>query len=312
MCARLKIYRPLTISAIVCAGFLAGMGSALSQALAVPNALRAVEGNSGSNLPFILGGPNTMRYQQVYDASQFSLAAGGGWIYMLTFRLDSEKNKSGFSAVVTNVEIRLSITQKQPDGLSSVFSENIGCNETVVLSNSLAMASGFAPFGQPQAWWIRVPLSTLYWYDPAAGNLLMDVWLREGVDDRTVPVVLFDAQDTPGDSVSRVWAFSVEDAISGFADSVGLVTLFTIAPVPSLRAYLSDLGTSTNHIVLRWPTQPNNYILQRTASLSESAWESLPCLGGSNLVFQEYRIPVASSGTIGFYRLALDPIPKSP
>src|SRR5207247_2265159 len=50
-----------------------------------PNDLTNTEGNSGSTYPF--GGAAASRYQQVFDASQFSaISSGGGYITGIAFR----------------------------------------------------------------------------------------------------------------------------------------------------------------------------------------------------------------------------------
>jgi hypothetical protein len=278
---------------------------AVAQSFAIPNAYETVEGNSSSSYPFWDFGTNTVRYQQIYAASEFSNATNGGWIYQLNFRDDSERPYDtyvGFNATLTNVEIRLSTTSRTPDGLSPVFSENVGIDQTLVFSNFLAMSSAWQAFQQPQPWDIEVQLSTAFWYNPAAGNLLMDLQIREGTDVRDF-IPPFDAVDMSGDSVSRVYATSV-DATSGTTDTVGLVTLITLAPIPSLRAYTSNFGTSTNYIAIRWPTHPTIFVLQSSTSLGPNAfWQTLPNVGGSNQVFQEYHIPVSSAGSNAFYRL---------
>jgi hypothetical protein len=271
----------------------------MSQSIAVPNTYGGTEGNSRSAFPFALSGV-TARYQQVYDASQFSLATNGGWIYHLDFRPDG--GSPSFYATVTNVEIHFSTTLRSPDRLSPIFSENIGSNDTLVFSGSFALGSLGA--ASPQPWYFNVGLnevtfSKYFWYNPAVGNLLMDVRVYESASGGTL-----DAADTPGDGVSRVYAVPV-DSTSGTTDSVGLVTLITMAPVPSLTASISNLGTTTNSIVIRWPTQPTTFVLQESSSLDSNAvWQNLPAVGGSNVVFKEYRIPVSSAGSNTFFRLA--------
>src|SRR5947209_20375577 len=53
-----------------------------------PNALGTVEGNSAASFPFS-GATASMRYQQVFEASQFSpVANGGGLITYIAFRMD--------------------------------------------------------------------------------------------------------------------------------------------------------------------------------------------------------------------------------
>jgi hypothetical protein len=274
----------------------------------VPNNLYTVDGNSNSTLPFGVSSAFSLRYQQVYDGSQFmgepqdgwitnlyAPVANGGWITDLFFR--AEAHSCAFFATVSNVQIHLSTTQRPPDGLSPVFGENTGPDDTLVFSGSFTVGSescmaGTEPFDPD-----HVALSTNFWYDPRAGNLLLDVTVFQGVSGLIPP---FDAVDIDGDSVSRVYAGSV-NATSGTTDTIGLVTLFGIAPIPALIAY-----TATNYIAIRWPTVPAGFVLQQSASLGSGAlWQSLPGVGGTNPVYQEYHTSISSSGPRAFFRLAI-------
>ena len=271
----------------------------MSQSIAIPNSNLQTEGNSSSRYPFSLPG-FTVRYQQVYDSSQFSLATNGGWIYWLIFRADGLS--SGFTATASDIEIHLSTTKRSPDGLSPVFSENIGPDDDLVYSGSLNLG-GPVSGDSPESWLLdlnQITLSKYFWYDPRLGNLLLDVRAYQGV---TSLIPAMDAAAGLDNGVSSVTAFDVT-ATSGTTNASGLVTSITMAPVPTLQAYVSNFGTATNYIAIRWPAQPNGFILQQSDSLADdSAWQSLPGVGGPNLVFKEYRIPVASAGPAAFFRL---------
>src|SRR6266404_5812442 len=98
-----------------------------------PNDRANAEGNSFGDYPFD-GLQTSMRFQQVYAASQFSaIANGGGFISLIAFRTD------GFCGGTTgqtdgNLQINLSTTSKGPDSLSPIFAENVGLDDQVVRS----------------------------------------------------------------------------------------------------------------------------------------------------------------------------------
>src|SRR6266511_1537546 len=76
----------------------------------VPDGLMDVEGNDFSRLPFGYEYPNIVRYQQVYDASAFSLVPpGGAFVTRIFFRADCTP---GWGPVVTNLQINLCTTIK--------------------------------------------------------------------------------------------------------------------------------------------------------------------------------------------------------
>jgi hypothetical protein len=200
----------------------------LSQALTVdifaPSAYQHIEAPYNEYIPFSL--PSS-RYQQVFSASQFGAISNGGWITEILFRVDTP-NGYGFREVLPNLQINLSTTSRGPDELSATFSDNIGADDMVVFGPGSASIESFVHIGSPQLFLIDFPLSNRLYYEPAKGNLLMDVRLYQGASFGAVPS--FDAVDNVGDSISR--AYGDITATSGFRDSSGLVTMFLAIPIP--------------------------------------------------------------------------------
>src|SRR5688572_22277425 len=86
--------------------------------LVVPNALDVTSGNSAL-WPFAFEtlGITSRRYQQVYEADQFgTLNNQGGFINRLYFR----QHGPDVSRTILNVEITLSITSTDAEGLSPI------------------------------------------------------------------------------------------------------------------------------------------------------------------------------------------------
>src|SRR5678815_4864698 len=80
------------------------------------------------------------------------------------------RNDGFLNVDITSLQINLSTTSKGPDGLSTVFSENIGANETVVFGPRPARFGPGSPLPE-----YTFQLDEPFFYDPSAGNLLMDV-----------------------------------------------------------------------------------------------------------------------------------------
>jgi hypothetical protein len=279
-----------------------------SQTIFVPNALVNVEGNAYSRSPFgIFGTNSSIRYQQVYDASQFSLVPRGGWIWEIEFRPDGAIWPGyTYNTTLANVQVDLSTTSKGPDGLSTAFSENIGPDDNVVFSGPLKIGDG-AVSGPGL---IPVRLSTPFFYDPRLGNLLLDVRDFQGTSN--VFVGPFDAESTTGDSISSVSSAFDEDsvtAVSGTTSTIGLYTQFVIG-VPELSIYSAT--TPTNYIAIEWPAEPNFFFLQYSTHLGTNAVWSSPSNPGavSNSYvpyYNQYYFPANSQGSAGFYRLLVSP-----
>ena len=205
--------------------------------LVVPNALETTPANQANASPFLAAGGQ--RYQQVYDASQFSSFGGPRVITEIAFRCSvSSCYTSPFSFTFDPVEIHLSTTAAQPDGLSTTFANNVGTDTTLVHSGALTL-SGAGTSGGPgvNPFDIVIPLQTGFLYDPSAGNLLLDI---KNSHPQNIGFIFFDVEQTVGDSVSRIVSNQGQsNAATGFADTRGIVTQFTSVPEPTALVLFS-------------------------------------------------------------------------
>jgi hypothetical protein len=204
--------------------------------IVAPDVLRTVQGDTGNLLPILSKLP--IRYQQVYDHSQFgTLAAGGEYITQIAFRVHSPGIP--FTATIDDLQVNLSTTGKTPENLSTTFSDNVGADDTVVFSSAAVQfeTSLAGPPDGPQAFDLVITLPTPFHYDPAQGNLLLDVRNASGTTHDPANEQQIDAVSTGGDSVSRVYnlgdvaAATAGSTGGGFqADTFGAVTRFISTP----------------------------------------------------------------------------------
>jgi hypothetical protein len=290
----------------------------------VPADLTDVDGPDSSRFPFgypaqpIFGIPERpIRYQQVYDASAFSaVPPGGSFLTRIFIRSDCSGN---WGPLVTNVQVSLSTTTCRPDELSADFAENIGPDETIVARLMNYIAPGNESFpncptpGAPR----EIPLDLPFWYDPARGNLLLDVrvsGVRPFPDDaepprwwspseeESWPHNKLDAVSAAGDLISRAAAFSLSTNTAEVLDTTGLWTMFRFHPVPSLGVH-----SESNELVVSWPIWPQAFKLQWAERLDAGTpWQDY---SGQPTVFgfyYEVDLPRADLGSGRFYRLILD------
>ena len=210
---------------------------AITPTVVVPNGNAMVEGNSNNGYPFDLGqtGLTSQRYQQVYAASQFG---GGGLITQIIFRPDAFAGNA-FTSTLPDIQIDLAYSSAPDDGLSTTYANNITAGDTIVFARGpLALHSAFTgPPDGPKDFDIVITLTTPFFYNPALGNLLLDV-RNFGAGSTTV----FDAVFTSGDGVSRVYSQNV-NFTTGSTDTLGLVTGFNIVPEPGTAMLLAGGGT---------------------------------------------------------------------
>lgn len=213
------------------AAFLLGGGLAEAVSIVVPNSLQSVEGNSSQPQPLALvGSGGSLRYQQVFAASEFASFGGPVSISQIAFRADQSQGASSFGATISNFQINFSTTSISPDGLSSTFASNVGLNDTIVYSGALSLSG--STFGEPvpRSFNTVISLQTPFLYDASVGNLLLDMRNLSG----SGLYWLFDAENTVGDSISRVMSSVVVGPLpsTGTPNTQGLVTQFTATAVP--------------------------------------------------------------------------------
>jgi hypothetical protein len=197
--------------------------------LVVPQQDSLVEGSTNNVLPFL--NVMTMRYQQLYAASQFTQADSDIEITKIAFRPDGELLGSPFSVTLSSVQIDLSTTTN--DSLNPVFDTNTGVDDlTVFPKGPLTLPSAYAgPKGGPKDFDIFINLTTPFIYNPANGNLLLDV---RNSSDNTVEATAFDCENGAlfNNAVSRQSADNVTQTTASVSDTYGLVTQFIYVAVP--------------------------------------------------------------------------------
>jgi hypothetical protein len=212
---------------------LGAVNAAQAEILTVPNNLSSIEGNADNSLPF----STETRYQQVFAASEFAFLSEPALITKISFRPDAIYGEP-FSARIRDIQLALSTTNAAVDRLSQIFANNIGSDETIVYRGALSLSSAFIGSATgPKAFDVSINLQNPFLYDPNLGNLLLDVtnFLYNS------EVFSLDAQNEVGDSISRRYTYvSNSPAAVGsddgdprsFGNSTGLVTQFTITPIP--------------------------------------------------------------------------------
>jgi hypothetical protein len=170
-----------------------------------------------------------VRWHYIYGASLFTT----GPILIRELRFRPSANSGGpFTTTISNLQINLSSTVAQPDGLSTDLSQNVGTNDTVVFAGSVDIGSDFeGPPGGPKNFDIIIPLTTPFFYDPLQGNLLVDIRNFSGSG-----AALTDLASTLSDNASR--AFRVGITGAGGRDSAVDVIQFVYSALQLPPSFL--------------------------------------------------------------------------
>ena len=157
--------------------------------------------------------------QTKQDATTIETAAG-----------DFFADQDGAEVLTPQIQIILSTTLVTPSSLTSTFLENVTGVETVVYSVPLFLSSGATgPELGPKDFDIVIDLDVPFRYDPNLGSLLMEVRNISGTIGGTFR---FDFVNQTSPVVARAFALDVTATVAPFVRASGLVTQFTMTPIP--------------------------------------------------------------------------------
>jgi serine/threonine protein kinase/tetratricopeptide (TPR) repeat protein len=147
--------------------------------IVVPAHLARTEGNiaNGAAFPFNLPVQNmsSMRYQQVYSRSEFDAP---GTITAIRFRRDEAEPP--FATAGIDIRVHLAYASGTVEELSPEFARNIGPERTAVLeTTNLALSS--QGMTVPRPFDIVIPFTHPFYYDPARGDLLLEIFSRNAI-----------------------------------------------------------------------------------------------------------------------------------
>lgn len=181
-----------------------------------------------------------VRIQEVYGAAEFMPAP----ILITEVRYRPDSTTAAFTTTIEDVQIILSTTTRQPDALSMTFADNLGEDARVVFRGRLAVSStALGPPAGPKAFDIAIPLAIPFFYDPARGNLLIDI---QNPTDVAMPFV--DSSNSTTDAASRVFVSGGSSTTAEYSGSGASVVLFVgPASVPDL--YIDPPGGAYDRTV---------------------------------------------------------------
>ena len=135
------------------------------------------------------------------------------------------------------LQIYASTTSRSVAGLSTTFAENLGTNNTLVFDGTVNLSTGNLPGpGNTRQFDYVFRFTTPFLYDPAAGNLLVDLQIVANGSALTFDTVSGDP------AIGKVFAFGSSTAATGDLQ-FSHPTQFTFVPEPTVAvSVLSGLG----------------------------------------------------------------------
>jgi hypothetical protein len=214
------------------------VSSLAAQQLVLPEA-RYFTHSGSSTSAFATSG---FHFQSVYDGSNFAVQGTSGSISIQRIRFRAANSfVSPGGSVFGNVNVRLSSCPNDYASLSSSFAANRGQDEALCFSGSIILA----PCGGivPNSWVVDIPLQTPFAYDPARGDLNIEVDGSAPSSPFNVPpfAATSGQAEERASSVTAAAASATAGTVSGFAP-IALLDLVGTGGYPSWTK-----ATSTNN-----------------------------------------------------------------
>lgn len=238
--------------------------------------------NTKDQYPFGLTSSHTAaylgEYQQVYASTLFSSPVVISQIAFATyFPYAGTANYT--------LSVGLGVTPRTPGAPGNQFA---GGWTTVFSGSTVAhLTSTHDDFD------FLINFTTPYTYDPAQGNLLLDVQVFSASGGSGSYGTVFDVEWSSS-VMGRLW--SSGDTVSSVPNE-GLVTQFTVAATPALTA-----GLTATNLNLSWPTNVSGFRLQSSTNLSSTtSW--ITVTNAVRTVGTNYSVNLTAESGYQFFRL---------
>ncbi len=137
----------------------------------IPNGMATAEGSTSNAFPWGRGSAASLQIQTIYDTTHFTAASINYPIVIsrLRWRTNGNVAAGGGSYTTATVEMASATVDAMAPGTS--FAGNMGPDRTVVYSGPVTQQS--VPAATPGNWFVDIPLSPAFVYDPSQGNDLV-------------------------------------------------------------------------------------------------------------------------------------------
>ncbi|MBI2929543.1 MAG: hypothetical protein HYY24_28095 [Verrucomicrobia bacterium] len=268
-----------------------------AQTIVVPNQFADKNANTFNNTP-VGEDFRGVRDMVIFDASQFAALSGPAYLTRFAYRPDASSSPRGPGS--GTMKIFASTTKRSVATLSSTFALNLGADNTLVFEGTVSLTSSNLPAtGNTRQFDIVFILTTPFLYDPAAGNLVLDLQIVESHGSS----IGWDAV-TGDPMVGNVYAIGSSTATAGQFGTVPVMQFtFEPAPVVTIR---------TSQVELCWASVSNaTYRVEWQSDVTSNTWTPLvDCIRstGPTTCIQD---AVAQGAAFRFYRVVrTDGVPR--
>ena len=216
------------------------------QAVVLPNGMATNAGSTGNAFPWgwNASGFGGLRHLSIYDSSNLT-AQGVTYPILITrlrWRPDDGVTSWG-GGVFAQATVALSTAAVDQGAATTNFAANHGPDYTVCYSGPVAhpAGTGSSP-GQPAPWSVDVALATPFAYDPALGDLAIDVDYPGGGNYSGGGLPSMDVDGRSTALATRVWGSTMYPNANGVWNDHGVVVEVTFLPSGPGVALASPYG----------------------------------------------------------------------
>lgn len=236
-------------------------GPLQGEVIVVPNQSAAQDGDTFTTTAAGDGGGGA-RSMLIFDASQFQPLTGPSYLTRFAWRPDTLPGPVG--PRTTRLEIYASTTRRSLAEITTRMNDNVGPDRTLIFSGTHPFVSANQPGpGNTREFDYVFPVTTPFLYDPAAGNLVLDLQ----ISGATGPAMRFDALTRSTVSLGLLGP-DVATATTGLFVDVPVTQLtFEPAPIAEIR---------TSQVTVCWSSVPEaTYRVEWRTEVSPAAWTVL-------------------------------------
>jgi PKD repeat protein len=215
--------------------------------LVTPNGYASTEGDSNNSIPWNRGTASS-RIQYIIDSSHFT---NQGITYpivisQLRYRADAVATTVSWAGGSwPNIRIDMATCPLDYAAASTTFANNLGADLTTVVNGPVTVSPGTGNgVGIPGQWYITIPLTTPFQYNPVLGNdLTIDIYEDgtgwTGTSAYADHVGNLGASPVLGSRVYSIQPNALTAPTGNYGSNTGAVTEFTYAPASGLYSNLS-------------------------------------------------------------------------
>jgi hypothetical protein len=186
------------------AAWLPAVPAPAQSTLVIPNGAATSEGDDFNNFPWGRGGAGLL-HQCIYDPVNFTAQGVTTPITITRLRWRPDDMRASVASTYFLATVYLSTCPLASTAVTQTFANQRGPDYTAVFNGPVSWPA-FAATPGPCPFWIDIPLTTPFLYDPAAGGLNIEVDLPIQTFTGTTPLQLDVV--TFGANASRVWKSS--------------------------------------------------------------------------------------------------------